>query len=106
VRRRPALRALYREYEHQGAVTRFVPGPAGGRSPQINGNRVVVIVKAAFPPAINAYLQRFRRDGLQVIKAMPTHGEVEGLLRIGALPAIAQDAAFVKLAPVPHRTPR
>jgi hypothetical protein len=102
----PALRILYRDYEYEGARTPFVPGTAAGKSPRISGNRVAVIVKAAFPSAINAYLQRFRNDGLQVIKAIPTHGQVEGMLPIGALPALAQDAAFVKPAPVPHRTLR
>jgi hypothetical protein len=98
-----ALRSLYREYEAQGGSRRFVPGQPGGRPLLIRGTRVAVQVKAAFPPAFDAYLHRFRAAGLKVLTTTPAHGLAKGMLPIAALPAAAQLAAFVRPAPPPIR---
>jgi hypothetical protein len=97
----PALRSLFREYEDQGGGSGFTPARPGGRPLLVSDSRVAVLIKAAFPPAINAYLPRFRADGLQIIRTLPTHGAVEGMLPIAKLPAAAQDAAHVWPAPRP-----
>jgi hypothetical protein len=80
-----ALRLLYRKDMEQG----------GGRALQINGPRVAVIIKVAFPPALNSYLPRLRARGLHLIRTVPADGLAEGTLSVAALPAIAQLAAKV-----------
>jgi hypothetical protein len=79
------LRLLFREDEEQG----------GGRSLQINGARVAVIIKVAFPPALDSYLPRLRAQGLDLIRTVPAEGLAEGTLPIASLPATAQLAAKV-----------
>jgi hypothetical protein len=96
----PGLRLLYREYENQGGGNRFTPGLPRGRPLEVvGGRRVAVLIKAAFPPALGAYLRDFRADGLRVIHTLPAYGLAEGTLPIAALPAAAQDAAQVWPAP-------
>jgi hypothetical protein len=58
-----------------------------------------VIIKVAFPPALEAYLPRLQADGLQVIRTLPAFGLAEATLPIAALPAAAQLAAEVWPAP-------
>ncbi len=84
-----ALRLLYREYEDQG----------GDSSLAIRGSRVAVRIKVAFPPALGAYLGALRKDGLQIIRTVPAYGMAEGTLPVARLPAVAQLAAHVWLAP-------
>jgi hypothetical protein len=93
----PALRSLHREYENQGGSSVLPVIPSGGPL-LISESRVVVRIKAAFPPALDAYLPKLRADGLQVIRTMPAYGVVEGLLPIAELPAVAHDAAWVRPA--------
>ena len=95
----PALRSLFREYKEQGGSSRFAPSATTGRPLLINGTKVAVIIKVAFPPALDAYLPRLRADGLQVIRTVPAFGLAEGTLPIAALPAAAQLAAKVWQAP-------
>jgi hypothetical protein len=91
----PALRLLYREYEDRSDGSRFTP-VLPGRSPLlISDSRVAVLIRAAYPPALDAYLPKFRADGEQVMRTVPAHGLVEGMLPIANLPAVAQIAASV-----------
>jgi hypothetical protein len=60
-----------------------------------------VLIKAAFPPALDAFLPRLRADGLHVIRTVPADGLVEGWLPIAALPAVTQLAASVRPAHPP-----
>ena len=94
----PELRLLFREYKEQGG-SRSAPSQPGGRPLQVSGTRVAVLLKVAFPPALDAYLPNLRADGLQVIRTVPAYGVVEGRLPIAALPAAAQLAAKVWPAP-------
>jgi hypothetical protein len=97
-----ALRSLYRQYEDRGG-SRFAPGPPGG-GPHLNSStKIAVLVKVAFPPALDAYLPDLREDRLQVIRTSAAHGLAEGMLPIAELPAVAQDAASVRSAPLPIR---
>jgi hypothetical protein len=91
----PALRLLYREYEDQRDRNRFPPILPGHRPLLISDSRVAVLIKAAYPPALDAYLRRFRADGEQVIRTVPAYGLAEGMLPIANLPAVAQIAASV-----------
>jgi hypothetical protein len=96
----PGLRLLYQEYENQGGVNGFTPGPPGGRPLEIvGGRRVAVLIKVAFPPALGAYLRDLRADGLRVIRTLPVYGLAVGTLPIAALPAAAKDAAHIWPAP-------
>jgi hypothetical protein len=97
----PALRSLYREYKEQGGGPRFAPGPLGGRPLQVSGTRVAVLIKAAFPPALGAYLRDLGADGLQIISTSPAYGLADRVLPIAKLPAAAQVAAHVWPAPPP-----
>ena len=81
------LRLLYREYEDQ----------RGNRSLAIRSSRVTVRIKVAFPPALAAYVDALRRDGLHVIRTEPADGVVEGTLPVRRLPAVAKLAAHVWL---------
>jgi hypothetical protein len=94
----PELRLLYREYKEQGGSP-SAPRQPGGRPLEVSGTRVAVLIKVAFPPALDAYLPNLRADGLQVIRTVPADGLVEGRLPIAALPAAAQLAAKVWPAP-------
>jgi hypothetical protein len=97
-----ALRSLYRQNEDRGG-SRFAPGPPGGGPHLISSTKVAVLVKVAFPPALDAYLPDLREDRLQVIRTSAAHGLSEGMLPIAELPAVAQDAASVRSAPLPIR---
>ena len=94
----PELRLLFREYKEQGG-SRSAPSQPGGRPLQVSGTRVGVLIKVAFPPALDAYLPRLQADGLQVIRTLPAFGPAEGTLPIAALPAAAELAAEVWPAP-------
>ena len=59
----PALRSLFREYKEQGGGSRFAPSPTTGRPLQINGTKVVVIIKVAFPPPWMRTSPASRRTG-------------------------------------------
>ena len=98
----PALRSLYREYKDRGRGSRFTPGQSRGRPLQISGTRVAVLIKVAFPPALDAFVTRLRTDGLHLIRTLPDYGMAEGTLPIHALPAAAQLAAHVWPAPPPR----
>ncbi len=93
------LRLLFREYKEQGGGSRFAPSPTTDRPLQIIGTRVAVLIKVAFPPALDSYVPRLRALGLDVIRTIPDYGLVEGTLRIAKLPAAAQLAAKVWPAP-------
>ncbi len=82
------LRLLYREYEDQSSTSLVRIRP-----------RVAVVIKVAFPPALGAYVGALRRDGMQIIRAVPADGLVEGTLPIARLPAVAPLAAHVWAAP-------
>jgi hypothetical protein len=96
-----ALRSLYRQYEDQGGGSRFTPSLPGGRPLPIRGSRVAVRIKVAFPPTLGANLRDLRADGLQIIRTVPAYGMAEGVLPLAKLPAVAQVAAHVWLAPPP-----
>jgi hypothetical protein len=96
-----ALRSLYREYKDQGGGSGSALGLPGGKPLQINGARVAVLIKVAFPPALDAYLPHLRADGLKVIRTSPDYGLAEGMLPVVALPAVAHQAAHVWPAPGP-----
>ncbi len=93
------LRLLFREYKEQSGGSRFAPSPTTGRPLQIIDTRVAVLIKVAFPPALDSYVPRLRALGLDVIRTIPDYGLVEGTLRIAKLPAAAQLAAKVWPAP-------
>ena len=54
------LRLLFREYKEQGGGSRFAPSPTTGRPLQIIDTRVAVLIKVAFPPALDSYVPRLR----------------------------------------------
>ena len=54
------LRLLFREYKEQGGGSRFAPSPTTDRPLQIIGTRVAVLIKVAFPPALDSYVPRLR----------------------------------------------
>jgi hypothetical protein len=94
----PALRSLYREYEHQGS-SRNAPGLPGGTPLSIGGARVAVTIKADFPPTLNTELSRLRAVGLRVVRTIPNEGLAVGTLPIAALPAVAGVPVELKTAP-------
>ncbi len=83
------VRVLYREVEDEGGDSLLA----------IRGSRVAVEIKVAFPPALGAYVDALRRDGLKVIRTVPDYGLVEGTVPVARLPAVAQLAAHVWPAP-------
>jgi hypothetical protein len=89
----PGLRLLYREYERGGSLV--PPVRPGGRPLLVSDSRVAVVIRAAFPPAIDAYVPRLQAAGLRVTRSLATHGAVEGMLPIARLPAAARLAARV-----------
>jgi hypothetical protein len=96
-----ALRSLYREFEDQGGGSRFAPAQSGARPLQVSGTRVAVLIKVAFPSALDPFLRHLRADKLKVINTTPAYGLIDGMLPITKLPAAAQDAASVTPAPRP-----
>jgi hypothetical protein len=90
----PALRSLYREYEHQGS-SRNAPG---GTPLSIGGARVAVTIKADFPPTLNTELSRLQAVGLRVVRTIPNEGTAVGTLPIAALPAAAKVPVVLKPA--------
>lgn len=89
------LRSLYREFREEGGARHFAPSPTSVTPLVVSGTSVAVLIKVAFPPALDAYVRRLRADGLQVVRTVPAHGLAEGTLPIAELPAAAELAAKV-----------
>ncbi len=90
-----ALRLLYRVDAVPGDHSALMTRPPVDQL-MISGARVTVVIKVAFPPALNGYyMSDLRADGLRVIRTVPADGLVEGTLPIAKLRAIASLAAHV-----------
>ncbi len=98
-----ALRSSYREYEDQVRESRSTPGLPGDGLLSIRGFSVAVRIKVAFPPALGAYVNELRADGLQIIRTVPAYGLAEGMLPVAKLPAVAKLAAHVWPASLPFK---
>jgi hypothetical protein len=85
----PALRLLYREFEHLGGSRNATSLP-GGTPVVIGGARVAVKIKADFPPSLDTELFRLRAVGLRVVRIIPNEGLAVGTLPIAALPAVGE----------------
>jgi hypothetical protein len=94
----PALRSLYRAYEHQRSSLNAT-GLPGGTPLLIGGPRVAVRIKADFPPTLETELSRLQALGLRVVRTIPNEGWAVGTLPIAALPAVAEIPVVLKPAP-------
>ena len=99
-----ALRSLYREYEDQVRYYRSTSSLPSDGLPSIRGFEVAVRHQGGVSSRLGCVRPRSRADGLQVISTVPADGQVEGMLPIAKLPAVAQLAAHVWPASLPIKS--
>ncbi len=89
-----ALQSLYQEYESAGGSS-FTPSQPSDRLLQISGDSVGVDLQMSSSGNFSTFLSQLQSDGLTVSASSATYGQVDGMVPISDLPAIAQVAASV-----------
>jgi hypothetical protein len=90
-----ALQSLYQEFEGSGGGSSFTPSQPSDNLLQISGTSVMVNLQMGSGGNFSTFLSQVQSDGLTVSISSATYGQVDGMLPISDLPAIAQVAASV-----------
>ncbi len=90
-----ALQSLYQEFEGSGSGSSFTPSQSSDKLLQISGDSVGVDLQMSPSGNFSTFLSQLQSDGLTVSTSSATYGQVDGMLPISDLPAIAQVAASV-----------
>jgi hypothetical protein len=90
-----ALQSLYQEFEGSGGGSSFTPSQSSDKLLQISGDSVGVDLQMSPSGNFSSFLSQLQSDGLTVSTSSATYGQVDGMLPISDLPAIAQVAASV-----------
>jgi hypothetical protein len=89
-----ALQSLYQEYESAGGSS-FTPSLSSDKLLLISGDSVGVDLQMSSSGNFSTFLSQLQSDGLTVSASSATYGQVDGMVPISDLPAIAQVAASV-----------